>query len=24
VRFSAGLEHQDDLIEDLLTALDQV
>jgi len=24
VRFSAGLEHQDDLIEDLLTALDKV
>jgi O-succinylhomoserine sulfhydrylase len=24
VRFSAGLEHRDDLIEDLLTALDQV
>jgi O-succinylhomoserine sulfhydrylase len=24
VRFSAGLEHADDLIEDLLTALDQV
>jgi O-succinylhomoserine sulfhydrylase len=24
VRFSAGLEHQDDLIEDLLTALDMV
>jgi len=24
VRFSAGLEHPDDLIEDLLTALDKV
>jgi len=24
IRFSAGLEHPDDLIEDLVTALDKV
>ena len=24
IRFSAGLEHPDDLVEDLLTALDKV